>query len=419
VTVRLRPWRSARRSVLVALAILPCLASSAAPAGAQCVGDCSGDGTLAINELVTGVNIALGNSAVSACPSFDCQHTGMVPINCLIQGVNNALAGCPATPTVTVSSETATPSSETATPTVTPTATPTFTPGPIGQHVCTLVPGSNGSHLDLNVMGFTAPLFVPLNGSATIECGVADATGTASCRCALASIDPVTIVGVGKVCLAPSAAPCADGSIACAGGAPLGVSIAADGNVGACADNAACDTACTTACVGKGLAMYSSGCTGYCSGGAMAACNRDADCQPDDGVCNGRDPVGARKGICQCQCEDTAAGAAARNGELQCRLGVTLTVVAADAADCSAAPLFRVGPSCVPLTTGTSSGIIANANFTAMSLPADGPVSNTGEPLACSLLTADTLTGLKLRGVIDIFGSTLGDVVAELFATCS
>ena len=60
-----------------------------------CVGDCDGDGMVAINELITGVNIALGSADVSACPSFDIDGDGEVAINELITGVNNALNGCP------------------------------------------------------------------------------------------------------------------------------------------------------------------------------------------------------------------------------------------------------------------------------------------------------------------------------------
>src|SRR5215475_3448314 len=71
------------------------LVLTGAPARAQCVGDCNGNGSVEINELIIGVNIALGNLPVSQCPSFDCDNTGTVPINCLIQGVNNALNGCP------------------------------------------------------------------------------------------------------------------------------------------------------------------------------------------------------------------------------------------------------------------------------------------------------------------------------------
>jgi hypothetical protein len=64
--------------------------------GNSCVGDCDGSKTVTINELVIGVNIALGTADASSCVAFEDQN-GMVPITQLIKGVNNALNGCPAT----------------------------------------------------------------------------------------------------------------------------------------------------------------------------------------------------------------------------------------------------------------------------------------------------------------------------------
>ena len=64
------------------------------PTPGPCVGDCSGDGVVAINELITGVNIALGNAQASACPSFDTNSDGSVAVNELISGVNALLNGC-------------------------------------------------------------------------------------------------------------------------------------------------------------------------------------------------------------------------------------------------------------------------------------------------------------------------------------
>jgi hypothetical protein len=97
-----------------------------ARAGAQCAGDCDGNGAVAINELVLGVNIALGSAQVSSCLPIDTNSSGTVEINELVAAVNRALGGCPAggTPTATVSAPLATP---TATPT-TNGGTPTFTP---------------------------------------------------------------------------------------------------------------------------------------------------------------------------------------------------------------------------------------------------------------------------------------------------
>lgn len=79
--------------VAVAGALL--LATPGARAQVVCVGDCSGDGAVAINELITGVNIALGSAEVSSCPVFDADESGSVSINELIRAVAIALgASC-------------------------------------------------------------------------------------------------------------------------------------------------------------------------------------------------------------------------------------------------------------------------------------------------------------------------------------
>ena len=60
-----------------------------------CAGDCDGDAQVSINELIQGVNIALGNVAVASCAAFDRDGNGQVTVNELIAAVNNALGGCP------------------------------------------------------------------------------------------------------------------------------------------------------------------------------------------------------------------------------------------------------------------------------------------------------------------------------------
>jgi len=60
-----------------------------------CVGDCDGDGFVTIDELVRGVNIALGTVPLSQCAIFDQDSSGDVTVNELIAAVNNALSGCP------------------------------------------------------------------------------------------------------------------------------------------------------------------------------------------------------------------------------------------------------------------------------------------------------------------------------------
>ena len=57
-------------------------------------GDCDGDGTVSVAELITGVNIALGSAPITACPPFDTDGDGRVSVAELIRAVNVALSGC-------------------------------------------------------------------------------------------------------------------------------------------------------------------------------------------------------------------------------------------------------------------------------------------------------------------------------------
>jgi YVTN family beta-propeller protein len=65
------------------------------PAETSCIGDCDGSDSLSIGELIIGVNIALGNQPLSACPAFDGDGNGQVGIGELISAVSNSLNGCP------------------------------------------------------------------------------------------------------------------------------------------------------------------------------------------------------------------------------------------------------------------------------------------------------------------------------------
>ena len=47
-------------------------------------------------ELIRGVNIALDTAPIDACPSSDVNGDGAVAVNELVAGVNAALDGCPA-----------------------------------------------------------------------------------------------------------------------------------------------------------------------------------------------------------------------------------------------------------------------------------------------------------------------------------
>jgi len=215
--------------------------ATAVPTGtvAACVGDCNGNGTVGINELVIGVNIALDLQPLSVCESFDCEHNGMVPVNCLVQGVNNALDGCPATPT--------------------PNATNT-PGGPLGMRRFSLNPdksqfiavlGSGSGFPTSGFQGFLELSAGPLNGGLSFV-DLVDASdylsidvpagGTAVCLKVLRDQLPVRNAGL----------------LSCSGGVPLGIQVTQDHDIGV---------------------------VGECSGGSSAgqSCSAAADCP--DGTC--------------------------------------------------------------------------------------------------------------------------------------
>jgi pseudomonalisin len=61
---------------------------------AACAGDCNGDGVITIDEVVTGVDIALGVAPLSQCSGLDANGDGLVTVDELLQAVRRVLNGC-------------------------------------------------------------------------------------------------------------------------------------------------------------------------------------------------------------------------------------------------------------------------------------------------------------------------------------
>ena len=59
-----------------------------------CAGDCNHDDHVTVDELVTGVNMALGTLPVEGCPDVDPGGDHKVTVDDLVAAVNNALGGC-------------------------------------------------------------------------------------------------------------------------------------------------------------------------------------------------------------------------------------------------------------------------------------------------------------------------------------
>jgi hypothetical protein len=185
-------------SIVCALALLT--AATAVRAQQTCTGDCNGDGMVTINELILGVNIALGSQPLSACPAFDCENNQMVPINCLIQGVNNALNGC------------------------NPSPTPTPTSGGkefvynVDMGTAGVGPDVSGSGIFVGIIGNTNAAVSFSQGPLTLVMGTPDANGISSLTIKDDVTISVDIIDGSCLCLKLLAANEFGGSINCNGG---------------------------------------------------------------------------------------------------------------------------------------------------------------------------------------------------------
>jgi ELWxxDGT repeat protein len=60
-----------------------------------CTGDCDRDGFVTVDDILTGVGIALGTAPFETCRAIDVDANGSVTVDELLAAVHNLLAGCP------------------------------------------------------------------------------------------------------------------------------------------------------------------------------------------------------------------------------------------------------------------------------------------------------------------------------------
>jgi hypothetical protein len=65
------------------------------PVTPACTGDCNDNGAVTIDELLTMVDVALGNAAVSECLAGDASGDEAITVDEILTAVNVALNGCP------------------------------------------------------------------------------------------------------------------------------------------------------------------------------------------------------------------------------------------------------------------------------------------------------------------------------------
>jgi len=61
----------------------------------QCIGDCDGDRTVTIDEVVSCITALLGGIEGSSCPACDANGDGVATVDEIVAGVNNVFNGCP------------------------------------------------------------------------------------------------------------------------------------------------------------------------------------------------------------------------------------------------------------------------------------------------------------------------------------
>lgn len=77
------------------------VSTDTARAPGRCPGDCDGSLLVSIDELVTGVNIALARRPAADCAAFDANNSATVTVDELVTAVRAAIEGCPAPGTPT------------------------------------------------------------------------------------------------------------------------------------------------------------------------------------------------------------------------------------------------------------------------------------------------------------------------------
>jgi hypothetical protein len=91
-TVTCTPTETPTYSVTPTATQTPTPSSTATPL--PCVGDCGGDDVVTVDEILTMVNIALGNTPVADCVPGDRNGDGTITVDEILAAVGKALAGC-------------------------------------------------------------------------------------------------------------------------------------------------------------------------------------------------------------------------------------------------------------------------------------------------------------------------------------
>jgi cysteine-rich repeat protein len=354
-----------KRFEVLAIAVLAVLVL-ARPVAADCVGDCNSDGNVVVNELITGINIALGTTPVTECPSFDVNDDGVVSVAELITAINNALTGCKTTAECGNGTKEAGEECDDGN---------TFGGDGCAAN-CTLetdYPCTLGADASATLQTILFAVVLPLEGNQEVTLGKATASSgeiPAVIKVDSMHFEPVSLPGVACACVR-------GGNLA-----GFGPGNAAHGNLGCGAQGLtdvsyvttidhntnAVDPNCEFGDVEYDVPCVDSGCGARaCQGGTLNkdSCTKDADCKAKHrGVCNGKrqleftgdGPQGSMflyGSLSISLIQD--GGACVKNCDPKLPTGPDCLPCTDD--DCS-----QADPNPMPFTTGTAIGEVLDAN---------------------------------------------------------
>ena len=162
----------------------------AAPAAAQtCEGDCNGDHSVEIDEIILGVRAVLGEAPIDDCRAMDGDGSGTVTVDELVAAVTGALQGCGGAVSPTSTPTRTHTAASTNTPVPTNTLASTNTPVPTNTPVLTTI---DEAALAASARVGTDPIFRFLDFQATIDAalivaasskvGTGQSTGVSGCQ---------------------------------------------------------------------------------------------------------------------------------------------------------------------------------------------------------------------------------------------
>lgn len=252
-------------------------------APAQCVGDCSADNEVTVDEIIVMVNIALGTAEISACTAGDSGGDGEITVDEIVAAVNNSLNNCP------------------------------VVGGPLGTRRFTINPRTSPFTAVL-APGFSVPLGGGFRGQKDgvvgdaymdLRAGEPDENGFTTIDVTEASdyffVDGRALAPL-VLCLKPRVPVLGAGALQCNGGTDYSIGLSTDHHVGQIGIDGFTSQDCMSQCSTLGICGSIEGPNHVCAAGLVGdECVSNSDCETTrgagDGVCGlGRLCLGGRRG---------------------------------------------------------------------------------------------------------------------------